>query len=59
MAGVSVGVMTGGIFGAIAGLAVAGIGALTAVGKEQKRKCSFLCNGCAVIRYSTLKYRCG
>ena len=50
---------TGGLFGAIAGLAVFGFGAASSVEAEKRRKRSYECNGCQAVRTSTLRYRCG
>lgn len=59
IAGVAVGVLTGGIGGVLAGLAVAGVGSVSSIEADRRKKTKFKCSGCNQEKYSNTRYMCG
>ena len=55
----TVGVLTGGLGGVIAGLAVAGIGSASTIEADRRRKIKYTCSGCNMDKHSDTRYMCG
>lgn len=59
LAGVAVSAITGGLFGAVAGLAVFAIGAMSSIEADRQKRHRYECHGCGSLRTTMLRYRCG